>query len=406
MFDLLKYFGIKECYKIPQALLECLLDNTRKEKLFNDFLLENKDLSKAFFTNEFQTEHGDRDNFKQDFTPLNICKLTALLGGKAEKIADLCAGIGGLTVACWNFNPYSFYFCVEKTERAIPFLLFNLAIRNINGIVVLGDVLTLDTSNQERIFKLTPSYNFSEIEEINGYTLDEFDLILSNPPYSLKWQPFGNQAFKYGIAPSKACDYSFIQIGLSLLNENGKMVFILPHGVLFRGQSEGKIRKGIIEDNLISAVIGIADNCFLNTAIPVCLIEFDKNKTDKNILFVDASKECKKVGKINVLNDEHVNKIFDAVKSRKDIERFSSLASFETIQQNDYNLNIPRYVDTFIKQELPPLTETLNELFEIDNQIKETSERLANDVLSLKGFNKEEKEAVEKWAKILKSGVL
>ena len=295
---------------------------------------------------------------------------------------------------------------LKKTERAIPFLLFNLAIRNINGIVVLGDVLTIDISNQERIFKLTPSYNFSEIEEINGYTLDKFDLILSNPPYSLKWQPFENQAFKYGIAPSKACDYSFIQIGLSLLNEKGKMVFILPHGVLFRGQSEGKIRKGIIEDNLISSVIGIADNCFLNTAIPVCLIEFDKNKTDKNILFVDASKECQKVAKINILNDEHVNKIFDAVKSRKDIERFSSLASFETIQQNDYNLNIPRYVDTFVKQELPPLTETLNELFEIDNQIKETSEQLANDILSLKGFNKEEKEAIEKWAKILKSGVL
>ena len=83
MFDLLKYFDIKEGYKLPQALLECLLDNTRKEKLFNDFLLENKDLSKSFFTDEFQTEHGDRDNFKQDFTPLNICKLTALLGGKA-----------------------------------------------------------------------------------------------------------------------------------------------------------------------------------------------------------------------------------------------------------------------------------------------------------------------------------
>ena len=135
------------------------------------------------------------------------------------------------------------------------------------------------------------------------------------------------------------------------------MAIVLPHGVLFRGNAEGTIRKALLEEGAIDTVIGLPANIFFNTSIPTTVIILKKNRTNRDVYFIDASKEFDKGKNQNIMTDAHIEKILKAYKSREDMEKFAHLASFEEIVENDYNLNIPRYVDTFEEEEVEPLTE-------------------------------------------------
>lgn len=186
---------------------------------------------------------------------------------------------------------------------------------------------------------------------------EKFDYIIMNPPYSLNWQ---NKEFaedkrfqEYGLPPTSKADFGFILHALHMLQEQGTLAAILPHGILFRGQQEGKIRQKLIENNLIDAIIGLPDKLFLNTGIPVCIIVLKKNKESKDILFIDASKEYKKGSKQNTMEQEHIAKILSAYHDRKDIDKFAHVARMQELEENEYNLNIPRYVDTFEPEEVP-----------------------------------------------------
>lgn len=186
-----------------------------------------------------------------------------------------------------------------------------------------------------------------------------FEAIVANPPFSANWSAnplfLNDERFsQYGkLAPSSKADFAFVQHMIYHLAENGTMAIVLPHGVLFRGAAELHIRKYLIEQkNYLDAVIGLPANIFYGTSIPTCILVFKKCKEDpEHILFIDASKEFEKVKNQNMLREEHINKIVETYRNRTVIEKYSHLATLQEVADNDYNLNIPRYVDTFEAEE-------------------------------------------------------
>jgi len=186
---------------------------------------------------------------------------------------------------------------------------------------------------------------------------------------------------QYGkLAPSSKADFAFIQHMIHHLNENGTMAVVMPHGILFRGAAEGHIRQYLIkEKNYLDAVIGLPANLFYGVGIPVCVLVFKKCREDSNnILFIDASNDFEKVGNKNHLTDENVAKIVDTYKNRTTIDKYSYLATLDEVKENDFNLNIPRYVDTFEEEALVDLDAVSKELQELDEQMLETDNTIAN----------------------------
>ncbi|ABG60590.1 type I restriction-modification system subunit M [Cytophaga hutchinsonii] len=187
----------------------------------------------------------------------------------------------------------------------------------------------------------------------------QFEAIVANPPFSAQWSAnplhLSDDRFsQYGkLAPASKADYAFVQHMVHHLAENGIMALVLPHGVLFRGGAEQHIRKYLIEQkNYLDAVIGLPGNIFYGTSIPTCILVIKKcREMPDNILFIDASKEFEKVKTQNILREKHIDKIVDTYRSRKEIEKYSHCASLKEIAENDFNLNIPRYVDTFEEEE-------------------------------------------------------
>lgn len=179
--------------------------------------------------------------------------------------------------------------------------------------------------------------------------------IIANPPFSILWNADGcllsDQRFsEYGkLAPKSKADYAFVQDMVHHLDETGLMTVVLPHGVLFRGSSEGHIRRYLIEEkNCLDAVIGLPGNIFFGTNIPTCILVFKKNRTtDDNVLFIDASREFEKQKNKNVLTLDNILKISKTYRNRETIDKYSRLVPLSEVSENDFNLNIPRYVDTF-----------------------------------------------------------
>ncbi|MDW7728252.1 MAG: type I restriction-modification system subunit M [Candidatus Methanoperedens sp.] len=201
--------------------------------------------------------------------------------------------------------------------------------------------------------------------------LMKFQVVVANPPFSLdKWamgfagsgddKDFTMEAsldqyrrFEWGVPPKSKGDFAFVQHMLYSLAEGGRMGIVLPHGVLFRGAAEGKIRKQIIDMNLLDAVIGLPANLFFGTGIPACVLVFRKNRSRRDILFIDASNDghYEKGKNQNNLRDEDIQRIVDAYDKYEDIDRFAHVAMPDEVKENEYNLNIPRYVDTFEEEE-------------------------------------------------------
>ena len=209
-----------------------------------------------------------------------------------------------------------------------------------------------------------------------------FDIVVMNPPYSAHYS--ANSGFladprfsTYGVLPPKSkADYAFLLHGFYHLKQTGTMTVFLPHGVLFRGAAEGKIRKKLLENGSIDAVIGLAPNLFYNTSIPVCIVVLKKKREGRDVLFIDASKQFESGKNQNELTDENVEHILELYKKREDVEKEAHLASFDEIQKNDFNLNIPRYVDTFEKEPEINIDEVYASLQKDDEEIRKASEEL------------------------------
>ncbi len=385
--------GIKESYEMPERLMEILTGENVidfYEKLLNLDL----DLSKDVLRDYFQAEHGDRGKLKQDYTPDCVCELVRRLSGDDEDTLDICAGTGALTIACGRSGEHR---CEEVSERAIPVLLCNLGIRGMRGTVSVRDILTGQT---KREYKMIPTGRFTRPELTEETHTRKWKRIVSNPPYSLKFPDVDKSAddprFSYGLTPSGFSDYLFIQDAISRLDEDGTLVEILPHGVLFRGKREETIRKKLIDANLIDAIIGLPDNLFMNTGIPVLLMILKKGRNRDDILMVDASKECVKEGKVNIMTPEQINRVCSAVNIRRDIDKLSHVTTLEEIRENGYNLNIPRYVDTFEPEPVPDLLDTLAELKAINMEIDKTERELIAMAAQLVGTTPEAQEIVDK----------
>lgn len=375
------FLGIHESYQLPDALMTALLDKSRRAELLG-MVAGGIDGATDPLRDYFQENHSNRDAMMQDYTPDCLCELVARLAPPAPRMLDLCAGTGALTL--FTAKTGTEVRCEELSERVLPVLLMNLALRNIGGVVVRRDVCA---DEEFGAYRLTPGERFSGIEPCDPPEARPVPLCVSNPPYSLKWSGADSslRMFGWDLPPKSKADYLFVLDALVRLDDDGTAIFILPHGVLFRGASEGKIRRELVERDLIDAVIGLPNNMFMNTGIPVCVVVFKRHKTRDGVLFVDASKGFEKLGKLNAMRDEDIARIVEAYESRHDADRFAHVATLDEIRDNDYNLNIPRYVDTFEYVEPPNLIDCMNDLMQTDADIRAKEREIAESLSKLVG---------------------
>lgn len=313
------------------------------------------------------------------YTPKILSLLLAKLAQPkpGDRICDPACGSGGLLllageeVASQGSKDYALY-GQEKTGATYSLARMNMFLHGQDSArIEWGDTL-----------------NNPLLRENDR--LMQFDVIVANPPFSLdKWGEkhlendiYGR--FDRGMPPASKGDYAFISHMIATAKpSSGRVAVIVPHGVLFRGGSEGRIRQALIEENLLDAVIGLPAGLFQTTGIPVAILIFDKsrehggdNENRKDVLFIDASKEYKPGKNQNMLEPEHINKIFDTYKNRAELEKFSHLATLDEIRENDYNLNIPRYVDTFEEEEEIDLSAVKAEIADLELQLQDVQEKM------------------------------
>lgn len=289
-----------------------------------------------------------------------------------------------------------------------------------------GQELNTTTYNLARMNLMMHGVNYRNMDLKRADTLDadwpfaerggiqtplKFDAVVANPPYSQNWDIVNIDREKdirfkgFGVAPASKADYAFVLHGLYHLDKTGTMAIVLPHGVLFRGASEGRIRKNIIQENLLDAVIGLPANLFYGTSIPTCVLVFKGREArgdKKDILFIDASNEFEKGKNKNKLTDENINNIIKTYQNRKDVEKYAHVVSYDEIKENDFNLNISRYVDTFEEEVVVPIPEIAKELKEVRKDIEKTSMELFNLLGELEGTSDEAKQELNKFIELLR----
>lgn len=258
-----------------------------------------------------------------------------------------------------------------------------------------GQELNRTTYNLARMNMILHDVHYSKFDIKQEDTLlepqhfeERFEAIVANPPFSAKWKGKDNplndndeRFSQYGkLAPTSKADFAFVQHMIHQLADNGTMACVLPHGVLFRGSAEATIRQYIIEkQNYLDAVIGLPPNIFYGTSIPTCILVLSKCRIhSEDILFIDASNEFEKVGNQNQLTEENIAKIIETYRERKTIDKYSYDAPITEVKENDYNLNIPRYVDTFEEEEPIDLALVATELQGLEKDIKATNNTIAD----------------------------
>jgi len=256
-----------------------------------------------------------------------------------------------------------------------------------------GQEMNPTTYNLCRMNMIMHDVHYKRFDIKNEDTLERpqhldqrFEAIVANPPFSANWSAsplfMSDDRFSnYGkLAPSSKADFAFVQHMVHQLADNGIMAVVLPHGVLFRGGAEGHIRKYLIEDcNYLDAIIGLPANIFYGTSIPTCILVLKKERVhEDNILFIDSSQHFEKVKTQNLLREEDINKIIDTYKNRTTEDKYSHVAKLQEVAENDYNLNIPRYVDTFEEEEPVDLATVSNELKAIDTDMATTDATIAD----------------------------
>ena len=224
---------------------------------------------------------------------------------------------------------------------------------------------------------------------IEADRLMKFDIVVANPPFSLdKWgadyaaaDPFGR--FRRGVPPKSKGDFAFITHMIETTVEgSGKVGVIVPHGVLFRGGAEGKIRQALLEENLLEAVVGLPANLFFGTGIPAAILVFNRGKTAKDVLFIDASREFQEGKNQNKLREQDIEKIVKTFNEGKSIPKYAHRAGLEEIKENEFNLNISRYVDTFEEEEEIDIKAVEAEIEKLEGELVEVRKKM-------KGYLKE-----------------
>ena len=333
--------------------------------------------SYMFLIGKFGSQAGKKAG--EFFTVTTVAALVARLARPrpGDRIADPAVGSGGLLLLAGEevkkqgSNNFALY-GQEATGSTYQLARMNMFLHGMDSAhIEWGDTL-----------------NNPLLIENDG--LMKFDTQVANPPFSLaKWGAENAESDPYkrfwrGIPPKDKGDYAFISHMVETLKpRTGRMAVIVPHGVLFRGGAEGKIRKQLIEENAIDAVIGLAPGLFQTTGIPVAILVIDRarekggvRESDHDILFIEASKQFKQGKAQNTLTQENADKIFDTFMARKDVEKFAHVASPDEIKENDYNLNITRYVDTFEEEEEVDIAATINAIEELNPELERLEEQM------------------------------
>ena len=352
----------KERNSILKNLLEDFSDtrlDLRPTHLDNADIIGN---SYEYLIAHFASDAGKKGG--EFFTPSEVSTLLAKLvvAKEGDRIYDPTCGSGSLLIKAAkevgnnNFAIYG----QEKNGQTQALCRMNMYLHEINDAkIAWGDTL-------------------GKPLHLENDHLMKFDVIVANPPFSLdKWgaDTAENDIFKrfnnYAVPPKSKGDYAFVIHMIQSLNENGRMGVVLPHGVLFRGSSEGKIRQKLIDENLLDAVIGLPANLFFGTGIPACILVFKKNRQNKDILFIDASNEFEKSKNQNNLTNAHINKILETYRKRQEVEKYAHIATLDEIKENEYNLNIPRYVDTFEEEAPIDLEATKTSIAKLETELAE-----------------------------------
>lgn len=360
-----------------------------------------------YLIGQFASETGKKAG--EFYTPQAVSQILTRVAiqGQEDKqgllVYDAAMGSGSLLLNARKFShkpDYIRYFGQELSTTT-----YNLARMNmfLHGV---------DPENQTLRNADTLDADWPTDEET------DFDMVLMNPPYSANWsaaQGFLNDSrfSDYGVlAPKSKADYAFLLHGFYHLKNTGTMAIILPHGVLFRGAAEGKIRQKLIDSGAIYAVIGLPANLFYNTSIPTTIIALKKNRPPvgpagdgRDILFIDASRQFVKGKKQNSMSPENIDHIIELYTSRKDLEKEAHLATYEEIKANDYNLNIPRYVDTFEQEEQIRLSDLAGEFSDISSEMDTAAADLIRQMGELTAADDETKNELADLMKVLE-GIL
>ena len=358
--------------------------NTRLKHLLEDFNDTRLDLSPSRVGNldvignayeyliaKFAAGAGKKAG--EFYTPPEVSELIAeLVNPQAgERICDPACGSGSLLIKCGNqllkkgVKDFALY-GQEITGATWALAKMNMFLHGMdNARIEWGDTI--------RSPKL-----------IEDDTTMKFEVVVANPPFSLdKWgyAEAGNDPYKRfhrGLPPQSKGDYAFITHMIeTTTKDSGRVGVVVPNGVLFRGSSEGKIRQQLIEENLLDAVIGLPANLFYGTGIPAAVLVFKRNKLDKNVMFIDASQEYGDVKNQNKLRQSDIDKIIATYQGRETIDKYAYLASFEEIKENDFNLNIPRYVDTFEEEDEIDIESVQAEISQIETELVEVKQEMA-----------------------------
>lgn len=339
-----------------------------------DFQLENSKIDVLGDAYEYliaQFASGAGKKAGEFYTPQEVSEILAKLVTSGKKhlknVYDPTCGSGSLLLRVARYvDDVGFFYGQEKNNTT-----YNLARMNM----ILHDVRfdRFDIKQEDTL-------------ERPQHLEERFEAIVANPPFSAQWsahQTFMNddRFSQYGrLAPSSKADYAFITHMIYQLADNGTMATVMPHGVLFRGGAEGHIRQYLIKDkNYLDAVIGLPANLFYGTSIPACILVFKKcRKNPDDILFIDASQHFVKGKNQNKLGADDIAKIIETYEQRKNEEKYSYVATLKEVAENDYNLNIPRYVDTFEEEEPIDLAEVTNQIKKIDHDMIDIDQKITS----------------------------
>jgi len=361
--------------------------NRRLKMLLEDFNKPQLDMSPSrvsedvigntyiYLIERFASDAGKKAG--EFYTPHKVSALVAKLAGPkpGDRICDPACGSGGLLIEAGR----------EVNDR--NFALF--------GMEVNGSTWALARMNM-----FLHGADSARIEWCNTLTspalvendrLMKFNIVIANPPFSLdKWGADEAESDRFnrfwrGVPPKSKGDWAFISHMVeAALEKEGRVSVVVPHGVLFRGAAEGRIRQNMIEDNLLDAVIGLPVNLFPSTSIPVAIMVFDRsrekggvNEKRKEVVFIDASQDYLPGKNQNTLSDKHIQKIYEAYTARKEVEKYAHVATFNEIKGNEFNLNIPRYVDTFEEEEEIDIDAVQREIEQLEKELADVRVKMA-----------------------------
>lgn len=423
IFELL---NVTKTSEIGNALLDVVL---KPNFYIFDEYKKLGDGSKDWLQALWQYYEADRAEKGQDYTPKSLCKLVSALAGDCKTIYDCCGGSGALTLQNLKDKTISNVYIEELDENVIPFLLFNLSLHNANGYVVNGDVLKQE---KYKIYKLSSGEKYSTVKIANTVPNFKTDVVVSNPPYNMKWQPplpLENDIRFPVVPPASNANYAFV---LNCISNADKAVLILPMGALTQ-RNEYDVRKYLIDNDLIETVVTLPSNMFECTSIATCIMVLNKNKSSKGkVTLIHNNENCiteereqngqfggkshtnrtyKK--RFNVLTDENIAKILDVIKNQNEVKNYSLIKSNVEIAEKKYMLAPSMFFDVSIEdfeddkhRDFQEIADNINYITKMQNACKLVineiiARKLGFDVQLYKDENKNSNQFADEQSKLL-----